>query len=67
MSDSFPEDSASEAKGEVEEEAAEEMAGDEEDMDDGGPDAEEPEQLSIKLQGCYCRVFVNRSATGVGV
>jgi hypothetical protein len=37
--DSFPKDSASEAKGEAEEEATEEMARDEEDMDDGGPDA----------------------------
>jgi hypothetical protein len=41
MADSFLEDSASEAEGEAEEEASEDMAGDEEDMDDGGPDAEE--------------------------
>jgi hypothetical protein len=52
MVDPFLEDSASEAEGDAKEEIAEEMEGDDEDIDDGGLDVEEPEQLPIKLQGC---------------
>jgi hypothetical protein len=58
--DQYPEDSALEAEETTEGEAIKEVAADE-DIDDGGPDIQEPEQFHIKLLGSWekCKIKDN--------
>jgi hypothetical protein len=53
MADSYPEDIASEAEEDAEDKTAEEMAKEEE--NDGGTEADEPEQLPVKLHGYWVK------------
>jgi hypothetical protein len=53
MADSYPEDIASKAEEDAEDLAAEEMA--EEEEQDGGAEADEPEQIPVKLHGYWVK------------